>query len=218
MRTSALILVLLTLLLSACASGGGSSDGAVTDGGGEIDPNSDADTLEQQAYEVTGDVRVFWYVKSALLPGAGGRDVEQKEQRSTLINRNHSFYRGMPESQMRDEERFLMNADMYDLLIALKAIGFFDKGSAVNVLSDEPIERADREPQTSRIIAVQQIKDGKVNTSYFARRIGESELDPDRAKIFNQCQAVVMQAIAGSLPRGNADYGEGDVDEIRRPR
>ena len=216
MRKAAFILIAFAFVLSACASGGGTGGNISTNG--DIDPNADADTLEKQAYEVIGDVRVFWYVKNALLPGSGGREVEQKEQRSTLINKGHSFYRGMAEQDMKDEERFLMNADMYDLLTALKAIGFFDKGNAVNILSDEPVDRADRELQTTRIIAVQQIKDGKVNTSYFARRINEHEADRDRAKVFNDCQAVIMQAIAGALPRGTAGVGAGNTDEIRTNR
>ena len=71
---------------------------------------------------------------------------------------------------------------------------------------------------TSRVIAVEIIKDGKVNTSYFARRENEHESDKDRAKMFNDCQAVLMQAIAGALPRGNADYGAGDINKIHKPR
>ena len=216
MRKAAFLFLLLALALSACASSTGDDAGASTDG--SIDPNGDADRLESEAAGVIGDVRVFWYVKSAMLPGAGGRDVEQREQRSILINKGHSFYRGMPEQNMRKEERFLMNVDMYDVLITLKDRGFFSKGNAVNVLSDDPVERADRELQTTRMIAVQQIKDGKVNTSYFARREGEDVLDRDRALAFNECQSIVMRAIAGALPRGDADYGAGDVDEIRRPR
>lgn len=205
-------LLLLFALLTACASTG-------TGGGNdEVDPTGEADEVERQAYDVTGDVRVYYYVKNMLVRGAGGRDIEQEELRHTLVNRSHTFYAGLPDHQMKKEERFLYNADAYDLLKILKELGFFEKGNSVNILGDDPIARADREARTTRIIAVEQIKDGKVNTSYFARRDNEHEADPDRAKLFNDCQAVLMQAIAGALPRGEAGFGEGDTKRIHKQR
>lgn len=205
---------LLLLLLTACASTG-TSGGGSTDG---IDPNSEGDEIERQAYEVTGDVRVYYYVKNMLVPGAGGRQVEQEELRHTLVNRSHSFYAGLPDHRMKKEERFLYNADAYDLLKIFKELGFFAGGSSVNIMGDDPVARADREDRTTRIIAVEQIKDGKVNTSYFARRDTEHLIDKDRAKLFNECQAVLMQAIAGALPRGEAGFGEGDTKRIHKQR
>jgi len=207
-------LLLLFALLTACASTG-TSGGGGTD---EVDPTGEADEVERQAYDVTGDVRVYYYVKNMLVRGAGGRDIEQEELRHTLVNRSHTFYAGLPDHQMKKEERFLYNADAYDLLKILKELGFFEKGNSVNILGDDPITRADREARTTRIIAVEQIKDGKVNTSYFARRDNEHEADPARAKLFNDCQAVLMQAIAGALPRGEAGYGEGDTNRIHKQR
>lgn len=211
MRYAAL---LLFALLTACASTGTSSANTSDD----VDPTGEADEIERQAYDVTGDVRVYYYVKNMLGRGAGGRDIEQEELRHTLVNRSHTFYAGLPDHQMKKEERFLYNADAYDLLKILKELGFFEKGNSVNILGDDPITRADREGRTTRIIAVEQIKDGKVNTSYFARRDNEHEADPDRARLFNDCQAVLMQAIAGALPRGEAGYGEGDTNRIHKQR
>jgi hypothetical protein len=204
---------LLLALLTACAStgsGGGSTDG--------IDAGSEADVIERQAHEVTGDVRVYYYVKNMLVPGAAGRQVEQEELRHTLVNRGHTFYAGLPDHQMKKEERFLYNADVYDLLKIFKELGFFAAGNSVNIMGDDPVARADREGRTTRIIAVEQIKDGKVNTSYFARRDNEHEVDKPRARLFNDCQAVLMQAIAGALPRGEAGFGEGDTKRIHKQR
>jgi hypothetical protein len=206
-------ILILLLILAACSTGAPKEN--TTDGGG-IDPESEQ--LETQAYEATGDVRVFYYVKNTLVPGSSGHEVEQEEQRSVLLNKSHTFYRGVPDHQMKKEERFLQNSDMYDLLKILKELGFFGKGASVNIFADDPVERADNERTTTRMIAVETIKDGKVNTSYFARRSNEHEADPARAKMFNECQAVMMQAIAGALPRGDAGYGEGDTSNIHERR
>lgn len=203
--------ILLVLFMAACESTPKSDDSS-------IDETAEQDQLEEQAYEATGDVRVYYYVKNTLVPGASGRDVEQQEQLSVLLNKNHTFYRGVPDHKMKKEERFLYNADVYDLLKILKELGFFASGASVNIFADDPIQRADNERTTTRIIAVETIKNGKVNTSYFARRSNEHEADPDRARQFNDCQSVVLQAIAGALPRGEAGYGEGDSSNLRRPR
>jgi hypothetical protein len=215
--------LIFVLLLAACESTG-AKDNSVDDG---IDPNSEQDALEQQAYDVTGDVRVFYYVKDMMLESAfqKGEMIQQEELRNTLLNKGHSFYRGVPDHQIKKEERFLHNSDMYDLLKIFKELGFFAKGHSVNIFADDPIARADSESGTTRVIAVEVIKDGKVNTSYFARRIGENLMDDSksdeeirRAKAFNECQAVFMQAIAGSLPRGAAGYGDGDTSGIDNER
>jgi hypothetical protein len=197
------------LLLAACES----TPKATDDGN---DETADQDQLEQQAYVATGDVRVYYYVKDTMIPGASGHNVKQEEQHTVLLNKSHAFYRGVPDHKMRKEERFLYNADAYDLLKILKELGFFAKGASVNIFADDPVLRADNERTTTRIIAVETIKNGKVNTSYFARRSNEHEADPDRARQFNDCQAVVLQAIAGALPRGDAGYGEGDSSNLRR--
>lgn len=221
MRTLA---VLLLAFLTACASTGSTGGGGVGEAEG-VDPNTEADQLEQQAYDVIGDVRVFYYVKSMMIPSARDKDtfVQQEEQKYILVNRGHSLYREEKDYMLPEEEHILYNADMYDLLRILKELGFFDTGHSINILGDDPIARADREGRTQRVIAVQQIKGGQVNTSYFARIDGEAYVNKDadpvtweRSKCFNECQAVFMQAISGALPRGSADYGSGDNKGIRR--
>lgn len=215
------ILMIAGFFLCACAT----QDTAPVAGGGEdaIDAGADNEALEEQAYEITGDVRVYYYVKEMMIDSAHkkGNMIEQKEMRHTLINKSHSFYLGMPDHEMAREERLLYNSDMYDLLKIFKELRFFDRGNSVNILGDDPIARADSEPNTMRIIAVEVIKDDKVNTSYFARRIGENTVDKgsaayERSTAFNECQAVLMQAVAGALPRGNVGYGPGDTDGLGR--
>jgi hypothetical protein len=214
--------LIFVLLLAACEST--PKDNSANDG---IDPNAEQDALEQQAYDATGDVRVFYYVKDMMVESARkkGEMVQQDEIRHTLLNKNHTFYRGVPDHQMKKEERFLHNSDMYDLLKIFKELGFFAKGHSVNIFADDPIERADNEGGTTRVIAVEVIKDGKVNTSYFARRIGENLIDENadettraRSIAFNECQAVFMQAVSGALPRGEAGYGDGDTSGIDNER
>ena len=218
-----ILLIMLALFIGACSTGGGSSsDGSGLDAGDNIDPNADEDQKEAEAYGATGDVRVYFYIKAASVQGgirtSGGSMVEQDEQRHTLVNKSHTFYMGKADQDAPPEQRFLRNTDMYDLLQIFKELGFFESGASVNIFGDEPIARADRERNTTRIIAVEIIRDGKINTSYFARRENEHEVDKDRAKLFNDCQAVMMQAIGGSLPRGNADYGTSDDNKIRKQR
>jgi hypothetical protein len=219
--------ILLMLLLAGCATTATTSGGGGTEGA-DIDPNAAEDEKEAESYKVTGDVRVYFYVKARQVQGAfrttedgervSGSTVDQDEQHHVLVNKSHTFYMGEADQDIPAHERFLRNTDMYDLLTIFKELGFFDAGSSVNVFGDDPIVRADRERTTTRIIAVEIIKDGKVNTSYFARRENEHEADKDRAKLFNDCQAVLMQAIAGALPRGDANYGSGDINKIRKPR
>lgn len=204
-----LLLALMLIVLSACESA--PRNGDVADGG-ETAP-AEGDELERMAYNRTGDVRLFYYVKGAMVNSAREQDdrgtVEQRELKHILINKSHSFYQGVPDHKMRKEERFLFNADMHDLLVILRdQLGFFDKGNAVNILGDDPIARADSERDVTRIIAVEQIIDGKVNTSYFARRNNEDQRDRDRAKAFNDAQAFIMEAISKAVPRGASGYGE----------
>jgi hypothetical protein len=215
--------LIFVLLLAACESTG-PKDNSVDDG---IDPLAEQDALELQAYDVTGDVRVFYYVKDMMVESARkkGEMVGQDEIRHTLLNKSHSFYRGVPDHQMKKEERFLHNTDTYDLLKIFKELGFFAKGHSVNIFADDPIERADNESSTTRVIAVEVIKDGKVNTSYFARHTGENLIDENADEItrarsiaFNECQAVFMQAVSGALPRGGVGYGDGDTSGIDNER
>ena len=224
MRNIALA-ALTALMLSACATTGTTNGGGGVTDSEVIDPNTEADQVESRAYDVIGDVRVYYYVKSMLVPSAQKKDnfVQQEEQKYILVNRGHSLYREEKDYMLPDEEHILYNSDMYDLLRILKELGFFDVGHSVNILGDDPIARADRESRTQRVIAVQQIKDGKVNTSYFARIDGEAYVDRDddpvtweRSKCFNECQAVFMQAISGAMPRGKADYGTSDSKAIDR--
>jgi hypothetical protein len=218
-----LVCLIALAVLAGCATT--QRDDTPVDEG--IDPNAEADELERQAYEVTGDIRVFYYVKQMQVPSARekGTFVDQEEQLYILINKSHAWYASVPDYKWATQERSLNNADTYDLLYVLRELGFFDTGHSVNILSDDPLDRADRERDTMRVIAVEQIKDGKVNTSYFARHIGDNTVDADRdpgrharSVAFNECQAIVMQAIAGTLPRGTAEYGRGSRDRIRRQR
>jgi hypothetical protein len=211
-RAFAAVIALLVVLLAGCASGSGS----INEG-----PQGDFEELERLAYDRTGDVRVFFYVKARQVVNRGldgtARVVEQPELKHILVNRGHSFYQGVPDHRLSPAERFLFNADMHDLLIVLRdQFGYFRAGNSVNILSDDPIARADREPNVGRIIAIEQIVDGQVNTSYFARRLDEDRLDPARARVFNDCQAIVMEVISKAVPRGVAGQGEGDPGALGR--
>lgn len=208
LRLLQVLCCVLTMALAGCNMGGGEAY--------EI-PAGDMDEIEQMAYERTGDVRVYFYVKPRVVRTdfEKNRVVEQREMRHVLINVGHSLYRGVPDYRLADEERFIYNNEMHDLLIVLRdQFGFFNRGNAVNILSDDPFSRADREPNSGRIIAVQQIIDGKVNTSYFARRLNEEAIDARRARAFNDCQAIVMEVIAKAIPRGSAGQGESDADAL----
>lgn len=204
-----LLACLSLLLLAACTTGTGETYDP---------PPGELDEIERMAYERTGDVRVYFYIKPrAILRTAGenSRVVEQREVRYVLVNKGHSFYRGEPDYRMAKEERLLYNNEMHDLLVVLRdQFGFFRRGNSVNILNDDPFARADREPNTGRMIAVQQIIDGKVNTSYFSRRLNEEAIDAGRAKSFNDCQAIVMEVVAKAIPRGTAGQGEGDTDAL----
>ncbi|MBZ0135536.1 MAG: hypothetical protein K8I27_04065 [Planctomycetes bacterium] len=226
MRIFAVLSLSLLLISAACATSTPATNGGggVTEADG-VDPNTEADKLENQAYDAIGDVRVYYYVKSMTIPSARDKDsfARQEEQKHILVNKGHSMYRDEKDYMLPDEEHILYNADMYDLLRIFKELGFFDTGHSINILGDDPIARADREPRTQRVIAVQQIKGGKVNTSYFARIEGEAYVDRDddpttweRSKSFNECQAVFMQAISGALPKGDAEYGTSNKTIKRR--
>lgn len=213
--TRPFLLLLAALAITGCAT--------TQTGGGGFDemPNATEEEREQVAFERTGDVWVYYYVKRAQLPSAReeGTYVEQPEQLYVLVNKSHSLYQGLPDHRMKKEERFVWNADMYNFLVVLRdQMGFFDKGNAVNILDEDPIKRADREGRTTRMIAVRQIKNGKVNTSYFARHADEHNTNKDRARVFNNCQDLFRQALSTALPRGDVEYGAGDPDSIGRGR
>lgn len=168
----------------------------------------DPKKLEKAVYEYIGDVRVYYYVKGGLVTGTGGNSVEQKESKFTLINKSHTFYQNTAEYSIPKHELFLSNADMYNLLTVLKhKADFFASGISINILGDDPVERANTEPSTTRVIAIEQIKDGKVNTSYFHRRAMEHELDKDRARNFNYAQDYIIAAVRQAEPRGASGVG-----------
>lgn len=173
----------------------------------------DPKKLEKAIYDYIGDVRVYYYVKGGLVTGTGGKTVEQRESKFTLINKSHTFYQNILEYRIPKHELFLSNADMYNLLTVLKyKSDFFASGNSINILGDDPVERANTEPSTTRIIAIEQIKDGKVNTSYFHRRAMEHELDKDRARNFNYAQDYVIAAVREAEPRGSSGAGHAGQD------
>jgi hypothetical protein len=196
------------LLITACGTSGGSNPPPVVDG--------DFAEVEDFAYNQTGDIRVYYYIKPGEAIGARSQGVSrQSRQLHILINRSHSMYVGEPESRMLPGERFMYNADIYDLLMVMRdELGFFDRGMAVNIGSQDPIERADRERDTSRMIAVEQIKDGNVNTSYFA--ISFEEESRRRFERFEKTQELIIHVIGTALPRGQAGHGSGEHGTIGR--
>jgi len=200
-------ILLLAMATSACTTSGGQQADEL---------EGDFAMIEDTAYQRTGDVRIYYYIKPARMVGAHAEGVvEQRRMLAVLINRGHSSYQGLPESRMLPEERFLYNADMHDLLVALqRQIGFFERGMSVNIRSQDPVERANNERDTSRMIAVQQIKDGEVNTSYFG--IAQHEESKRRFERFEEAQALILYAIGEALPRGQAGQGSGEHDTIGR--
>lgn len=209
-----LLICLLLLLTAACASGPQRTNGSGTD---SPEPEENSTKVEREALARIGDVRVYYYQKrsqkeSAVKPGTM---VEQPRQLHVLVNKGHSFYSDTPDYKMLPEERLLNSVDMHDLLVILRdQMGFFERGASLNIKADDPIKRADREPDTDRMIAVQQIKDGKVNTSYFSRRKREESVDAKRSEKFNNCQAIVLQAVGNALPRGSTSEGAGDRESL----
>jgi hypothetical protein len=201
-------MLVVVLLFAACA---GTSDA----------PNP-ADELEfaeaeDLAYSRTGDVRVFYYVKpTSAMVGVHSRGVrEQSRQLHILVNRSHADYVGQPESRLLREERFMYNADVHDLLLVLRdELGFFEQGNAVNIRDRNPVERADSDPQVSRMIAIEQKRGGQVNTSYFA--IGVNEQNPRRYRAFERAQELMILAVGRAMPRGQAGHGVGEHDAIGR--
>jgi hypothetical protein len=201
-------MIAFVLLFAACSGTGNTPN----PGGG-----MDHDEAEEFAYSRTGDVRVFYYIKpsSAIVGAHSGGVREQSRQLHILVNRSHSDYLGQPESRLRPEERFMHNADMHDLLVVLRdKVGFFDRGNAVNIRDQDPVSRADNDPQISRMIAVEQVRGGQVNTSYFA--IGVNENDIQRYRSFERAQAWMLEAVRVALPRGHAGHGVGQHDAIGR--
>ncbi|MDC1142478.1 hypothetical protein OAU50_05265 [Planctomycetota bacterium] len=168
--------------------------------------------LEKAVHEYIGDVSVHYYVKRMSVEGTRGDTVEQKESHFTLVNRDHTFYQNQPEHEIAAHVFFLSNADMYNLLTVLKhKAAFFDSGNSINILADDPVARANSEPSTTRIIAVEQIHDGKVDTSYFNRRSMEHEIDKDRARRFNYAQDYILEAVRQADPRGSSGAGKADT-------
>lgn len=168
--------------------------------------------LEVYAYNRIGDVRVIYYVKGAMVNSARDQDsrgtTEQKELLHILVNRSHRNYMDMPDHLMKPEERLVYNADMHDLLVVLRdQCGFFKKGNSINIYSDDPIARANADRDVRKIIAVEQIINGRVNTSYFARRVNEDHRDKDRAEAFTISESFIMVAISKAIPRGEIGTG-----------
>jgi hypothetical protein len=214
------LIALPLLVLAACASEPGTQGSVDTEGTGSIE---DADKLELAALQRIGDVRVTWFQKAGLKESwmRKGTMVEQQRQLRVLVNQGHSWYAGVNDYTVEPEVTFLHSSDMHDLLVILRdQCEFFDKGRSVNIGGDDPVKRADREASTDKVIAVQQIKDGKVNTSYFAFRDKEPLLDEQRAKKFNEAQGFVLMAIGKSVPRGTTGVGEskGRTMDPRRER
>ncbi len=211
-----LALLALALLLGACASNppvNNSGDTGKEGSGDTAEPEDDMAKVERDALSRIGDVRIYYFQKPGIKPAGynSGRTIEQPRQLHVLVNKGHSWYRDIPDYKMKPEERYLHSVDMHDLLLILRdQVGFFEKGAAVNIKGDDPVKRAEREDATDRMIAVEQIKDGKVNTSYFARRLREDSIDADRAKRFNEAQAFVLQAVGNALPRGSIGDGKGE--------
>jgi hypothetical protein len=211
LRHFAFLPVILTL--AACATGSGPAANKPV----EPEAIEATDKVEREALSRIGDVRVYYYQKEGNKPSAvrPGTTVKQPKQLHVLVNKGHSFYVGMQDFEMPEEQRYLTSADMHDLLVILRdQMGFFERGNSINIKGDDPIKRADSEPKTDRIIAVEQIKDGKINTSYFARRILEEALDEKRSKVFNDSQSIVLDAVANALPRGRIGEGAGDRNDI----
>ena len=212
MTTRISILIgLFALLLAACSSNTQRPTAKV-----ELDPGVDQ---EEWARERIGDVRVYYFIKEYLAKSSmhEGQMVKQKEFTRVLINKGHSFYFGVPDYKLRDEEFFIEDSSMYNLLVVLRdQTGIFERGFAVNIGDQDPIKRAKREARTTRVIAVEQIKDGKVNMSYFARIEGELETNKERVRRFNEAQALLREAIGNALPKGTARIGPGDTSDLDR--
>jgi hypothetical protein len=207
---------LLFLFLAACA-GEPATQGSVDTGSTE--PISDADKQELVALQRIGDVRVYWYQKASRVESTSerGKFIEQSRQVHILINRGHSYFAGITDYAMKEEERFLYSTDMHDLLVNLRDHrGSYNQRRSINIKGDAPIKRADRETTAYKMIAVEQIKDGKVNTSYFARYRGEEEDKSkfDRVATFNKCLAIVMQATGQAVPRGSTGVGPNQGRDI----
>ncbi len=183
-------------------------------------PGTNAE-LERIAYERTGDVRIIYYVKRMMVPSAKdkGEMVEQAKQHHVLVNRSHTMRQGVPDHRLPPEERLMYDSDMHDLLVVWRdQLGFFNRGNAVNILGDDPIARADADRRVRRIMAVEQIIDGRVNTSYFARHEGDEDVNPSRTLAFRNCEAILLEAISKAIPRGTADDGRSAADALGRRR
>ncbi|MCC6575240.1 MAG: hypothetical protein IT462_15795 [Planctomycetes bacterium] len=209
--STAAIFVLTMTLLGACASAGG----------GTTQPTDTGDPEQQEklALDKIGSVRVFYYVKGGTIGGGSGHSgvptATQKEIRTTLINKGHAMYEGMPDNQLKEEEYYLWSVDMHDLLVVLRdQVKFFESPGAVNIGEKDPIARATNDPSVDRMIAVEVMREGKVACSYLARNwvAGGAVLDSDqkaRYKKYNEAQEFILRCIRNALPRGTARPGEG---------
>ena len=208
-----LLLAVLIVTLGACAT---------TGGGGGVDnptPTTSGEDPEEFARKKIGDVRVFYYVKPGTVGGGSGHagvpTSTQKEIRTTLISNKHSLYAGMPDNQLKDDEYYIWNVDMHDLLVVLRdQVRFFEAPGAINIGDEDPINRAKNDPTVDRMISVEVLRDGKVACSYLARNWveGGRQLDADqkvRYGKYNQAQELVLRCIRNALPRGTANRGEG---------
>lgn len=204
---------LLVLIFPALLCGACSSTSEPGDGPRAADPSSDTETIDWADRNI-GDVRIFYYVK----PGARGasgveHNEDQKEVRITLINRTHSLYRGMPDSRLAREEFYLSNADAHDLLVILQdKVRFFERNMAVNIGNSDPVKKVKADSRADRMIAVEIIRDGKVDCSYLMRPreqyvVNPSEADKTRYRRFNDAQEWVLRYSRWALPRGGAGEG-----------
>jgi hypothetical protein len=203
---------ILALAIAGCTTPSGTGVGTF---------DGDMNELERVSYERTGDVRIIYYVKETMVESARDKRTMTKQERQlhVLVNRSHTLRQGVPDHKLPPEERFLYNNEMHDVLVVFKdQLGFFEPGIAKNILGEDAVAWADRDRRVTRVIAVEQILDGKINTSYFARHIDEHDVNPERAKTFNECQAFFLEALAKSIPRGSADYGESKDDALGRRR
>lgn len=205
--------LIAVMTLCACASTGG--------GGGTTTPTeTNPEDTEKLALQKIGNVRVFYYVKAGTVGGGSGHSgvptSTQKEIRTTLINKGHAMYEGMPDNQMKEDEYYLWSADMHDLLVVLRdQVKFFESPGAVNIGERDAIARASSDPSVDRMIAVEVIRDGKVACSYLARNwvAGGATLTDEqktRYKKYNEAQEFILRCIRNALPRGTARPGVGD--------
>jgi hypothetical protein len=201
-----LLATLFTVLLAGCQSG--------PEGNGNVEDQNPGGDTESEAWatKMYGDARVYYFVKQG---ARGVKGASQKEIRYTLINRTHSLYRGLPDSQLRADEYYISNADMMDVLNGLrKKCEFFELSREIG--SRDPFALAQSQPysQTERFIAVEIIKDGVVNCAYMPRQPINDEIlkvlspeEKERLRRFSDAQDVIVFYTRYALPRGTSSTG-----------